>query len=497
MKKIVSLLLALMLLVASMAFATAENSELERVDLVMYLWGNECVANQTVLDKFNEKLLADLNCTLTVKYLNWDVKDTQYPLLFMSGEQFDLAYVYASGAVNIQGLAEQGALVPMDEMLDLVPTLRDSISDEVWGATSYKGEIYAVPAMTGIYNPRGYIYRTDLSDVEVTSWETMEQYMADVKAQGMYPMNGVASDAYNLYQMFTDTHYDWIPAPGISSGSVYLVCESAENFTNISSPVYTDEFVEFCKMMQRWNEQGFWPADILAAFNSAKDNMNNGISAGFLSHMADWTGNYGTQKASLGEDVNTKWWSPAVDNAKVVNGTGAEDATGISSTSKNPERAMMVIEKLMTDYEYFMLFQYGIEGVQYEIVDGTVAQPASYDAATDEFGFCGWAFKNDEFVFPSASEDPIRYEYLADWAETAIIKPYVGFNLDTSMISNEIAAINDVNAEYGVQLLLGKAGEDVEAAVANYREMLELAGIETVINEVQTQLTAWAELNGK
>ena len=65
------------------------------------------------------------------------------------------------------------------------------------------------------------------------------------------------------------------------------------------------------------------------------------------------------------------------------------------------------------------------------------------------------------------------------------------------MISNEIAAINDVNAEYGVQLLLGKAGEDVEAAVANYREMLEMAGIETVINEVQTQLTAWAELNGK
>ena len=151
----------------------------------------------------------------------------------------------------------------------------------------------------------------------------------------------------------------------------------------------------------------------------------------------------------------------------------------------------------MTDYEYFMLFQYGIEGVQYEIVDGTVTQPASYDAATDEFGFCGWAFKNDAFAFPSASEDPIRYEYLADWAETAIIKPYVGFNLDTTMISNEIAAINDVNAEYGVQLLLGKAGEDVEAAVANYREMLEMAGIETVINEVQTQLTAWAELNGK
>lgn len=492
MKKMISCLIALVMLLSCVSFASAE----EVPQLVMYLWGDPCVANDHVLEVLNEKMAADIGCTLQVKYLTWDVKDVQYPLIFTSGENFDLAYVFASGSTNIQGLAEAGALRPLDDLLELTPALTEGIKD--WNATSYKGEIYAVPCMSGVYNPAGYIYRTDLSDIAVTSWDTMEAYMKDVKEnKGMYPLNGSASDAYQLYKMFTDSNYGWITAPGIGANSVYLVCESAENFTSILSPVFTDEFVDFCKRMYNWNEAGFWPQDILATSASAKDNMNNGISAGFISHMADWTGNYGTMKETLGADVNTKWWSPAVDNHKVVNNTGAEDATGIMATSKYPELAIKVIEKLMTDYDYYMLFKYGIEGEQYEIVDGGITTPASYNAATDEFGFCGWAFSNDAFTFPSASEDPIRYEYLADWAENSITKPYVGFNLDTTNISNELSAISDVNAELGVQLLLGKAGSDVEGAVKNYRDMLEMAGIQTVIDEVQSQLTAWAELNGR
>ena len=480
-KKLISLLLAVLLVFSMVGFAAAE----EPVEIIMYLWGNECSQNQHVLDVLNEKMVDDLGCYLTVKYLPWDVKAVQYPLIFTSGEEFDLAYVYASGSPNIQSLAEAGAIIPMDEYLADCPAILEGITD--WAPTSYQGSIYAVPCMSLVCNPKGYAYRTDLSEIEVTSWETMEAYMADVKANtDIYPINGSASDGYTLYQMFTDSTKGWIAAPGIDNGSVYLVGESLENYTTILSPVFTDEFVDFCKLMKSWADQGFWSTDILAATNSAKDNMNNGISAGFLSHMADWTGNYGNVQANLG-GVKTNWWSPAVDNDKVINGTGAEDATGISATSKHPALAAKVIEKLLTDEEYWMLFQNGIEGEQYTIVDGNVVGIEGAD-----FGFCGWAFSNDAFVRPQASEDPIRYEYKAEWAKTSHTKPYVGFNLDTTNISTELSAISDVNAELGIQLLLGKAGDDVEGAVERYREQLKLAGIDTVIEEVQRQLTEWA-----
>jgi len=113
-KKLVTLLLALVMCISAIGVAVADE---DAVEIVMYLWGNECSQNQSVLDVMNEQLKEDLGCYLTVKYLPWDVKNVQYPLLFTSGEEFDLVYVYASGYPNIQGLAAEGALLPMDEYL--------------------------------------------------------------------------------------------------------------------------------------------------------------------------------------------------------------------------------------------------------------------------------------------------------------------------------------------------------------------------------------------
>lgn len=39
----------------------------------------------------------------------------------------------------------------------------------------------------------------------------------------------------------------------------------------------------------------------------------------------------------------------------------------------------MLIEQLMTNKECYDLFQYGIEGVQYEIKDGKITKPAGFD----------------------------------------------------------------------------------------------------------------------
>jgi putative aldouronate transport system substrate-binding protein len=45
-----------------------------------------------VLAAINEKLMADLNCTIEIKYIDWGDIDTKYPLLFASGESFDMSH---------------------------------------------------------------------------------------------------------------------------------------------------------------------------------------------------------------------------------------------------------------------------------------------------------------------------------------------------------------------------------------------------------------------
>ena len=81
--------------------------------------------------------------------------------------------------------------------------------------------------------------------------------------------------------------------------------------------------------------------------------------------------------------------------------------------------------------------------------------------------------------------------YRQAWKQTCIESPYVGFNLNTENITNELAAISDVNNTLGTQLLLGKTVEDVDTALKNYRAQLEMAGIQTVIDEVKTQVEAY------
>lgn len=494
----IGLMLALVMVLSLAGGAVAEDDMGKTVNLIYYLWGSEGVANPDVLALLNEKLMEDLNCTIEVKYIDWGDINTKYPLLFASGESFDMSHASPTAAVSYYSLASQDVLVDITDMLDSVPALKAAIPEETWAGAKYGGRIFGVPCLYSEFTPYGFAYRDDLREkygVEpITSLETMEAYLAAVRENETFsPINGKADDANAIYRMFVDMTEEWILAPGLPNSQVPLACESPENYMEIFHPAFTDDFVQFAKRMKEWADAGYFAQDILAAQTSAKDNLTNGISAGYLTHMPDWTGHYGAEQMAMpGMKVN--WWSPAVDNGKVLVKAGVDNSTVISATSKNPERALKVIEKLMTDESYYRLFQYGIEGRQYEIVDGKVVQPESYDRAVDGFGFAGWSLRNDEFNIPYATEDPRRYELIDEWKGTAIADPYSGFSFDPTNVSNEMAAISDINNELGRQILLGKSPIDVETAVQNYRDSLTQAGIDTVIAEIVAQLESFTPI---
>lgn len=464
----------------------------KEVNIVCYLYGNEGVANPDIIAAINEKLKADLNCTLEIKYIDWGDVSTKYPLLFTAGEKFDMAYASPVATISYYTLAAQGLVMDITNMLDVVPDLKAAIDEKTWSTTKLDGKIYGVPCTYSEFIPYGYAYRADLREEygldTITSLETMEAYMQAVADNESFaPINGNSIDAMNLYRMFVDMTSGWIPAPGVPNDSLYLVGESKDDFKSIISPAFTDEFAQWCEKMREWNDAGYWPTDILASETTSKDNMLNGISAGFTGHMTDWTGAYGSYKTSL-PGISIDWWGPAVDTGKVATTPGVNNTTVISSTSENPERTLMVIEKLMTDESYYNLLQYGIEGRQYEIKDGMVVQPDGYDQAKDGFGFAGWAFRTDKFNIPMSTEDPRRYELIEEWKATAMHDPFVGFSFDPVNVSNEIAAVVNVNSTLGYQLMLGKTQADVASAVEDYRTQLKNAGIDKIIDELTTQM---------
>ncbi len=463
----------------------------EQVNLVMYLYGSEGVANQEILDALNEKLLESINATLEIKYIDWGDISTKYPLLWASGEKFDLAYVASNASVPYATLAKQDAVVDITDMLDVyAPTLKAFINEDAWTSMEVDGEIYGVPSTYSEFTAYGFVTRSDvLADAgltAVTSIEDMETYMDAALEDGYVPLNGSSNLAMDLYRMMVATTSDWIDAPGIPSSEMYLVASTDDSGT-VFSPVFTDEFEDFAVKMYEWAQKGYWSTDVLSASQDDKDNFYNGLSASYITHQPDWTGSYGTQLEKLA-GIDTEFYCFAEENGKIIRKMGNENATAISATSDNPERALMLIEQLMTNEECYDLFQYGILGEQYVINDdGKTTTPDSYNAETDAGGFSAWAFRSDEFNIPSVTEDDRRYTLNEEWNEVAIDNPYAGFSFDSTDVSSELSAVASVDSQLGTQIMLGKVDDPV-AAVEKYREQLTAAGIDDIIAAVNEQL---------
>lgn len=468
--------------------AAADTSE--TVNLTMYLYGGEGVANQEILNALNEKLLADINATLEIKYIDWGDVATKYPLLWASGEEFDMAYVASNASVPYATLAKQDALVDITDMLDTyAPTLKAELDQVAWDSMKINDRIYGVPSTYSEFTAYGYVTRTDLMEKygidSIDSIEDMEAYMDAALADGWTPLNGSSNLGNDVYRMFLATTEDWIDAPGLPTTGLYLAGKLGDP-EDIFHPAFTDEFEAFAIRMHEWAEKGYWSRDVLSASQDDKDNFYNGVSASYISHQPDWTGNYGTQMTKL-PGVDSEFYCFPEANGKIVRKMGVENATGISRNSKNPERCLMLLEKLMTDEECYKLFQYGIEGKQYVVVDGKTTKPEGYNAETDGGGFSGWALRTDKYNIPADTEDPRRYTLNDEWKKVAVDNPYVGFSFDNASVSAELSAIANVDAQLGLQILLGKTSQDPAEAVAEYRKQLQAAGIDTLIEAVKTQ----------
>ena len=69
-----------------------------------------------------------------------------------------------------------------------------------------------------------------------------------------------------------------------------------------------------------------------------------------------------------------------------------------------------------------------------------------------------------------------------------------GFIFDSSSVTNEITACNNVVAKYRASLECGSV--DPEVALPEFNAELKTAGIDTIIAEKQRQLDEWLANNG-
>ena len=147
--------------------------------------------------------------------------------------------------------------------------------------------------------------------------------------------------------------------------------------------------------MKEWYGKGFWSADAISSTDTPYDNWIQGKSAamawnlGFVvTYGQEMNKNHPEWKADfivLNPD-QPKVMSPYINNGMAIN-----------TASKNKERAMMVLNELMTNKEVQNITAYGLEGTHWEVEGNMEYLPISENSSRyPADGSCNWGWGNQE-----------------------------------------------------------------------------------------------------
>ena len=164
---------------------------------------------------------------------------------------------------------------------------------------------------------------------------------------------------------------------------------------------------------------------------------------------------------------------------------------GISTTSEHPEETLKYLELLNTDPYAMNLISYGIEGKHYEKVDDNTIKTLSDSGYSHGMS---WALGNVFNTYVLEGQPADVWEQTKELNDSAKTSPLLGFSFDPDPVATEITNISTVVKQY--ESLAG--GElRVEETNAEFVEQLKVAGVDTVIEEMQKQVDEFMEKKKK
>ena len=170
----------------------------------------------------------------------------------------------------------------------------------------------------------------------------------------------------------------------------------------------------------------------------------------------------------------------------------------VSRNTVDVNRSMQFMNLMWSDPTVFNLLSYGVEGEDYVFVDeskSVIDFPEGVTAATSQYdNQLGWMWGNRFIGHIWNGDNETIWQDLDSFNKSSHVSKASGFTFDSSNVQNEITACNNVIDKYAYGLECGAV--DPDEMIPVFLKELESNGINTVIEEKQKQLDAWAEANG-
>ena len=500
MKKLVSLMLALMMVLGCVpAFAADDLSEHV---VITYLVTGDKPTNRTyeVLAKINEKLTEKVNAELDIYWIEWTNWQTNYNLALATQDgEIDLigtATDWLDAWPNIQ----KGAFKALSEdmLKTYAPQTYANVPAENWELCKYEGDIYLIPEDEySQWTNHGFLYRGDWAkeaglENGVHSWADLAVYFQYIKDNkpGVIPWDANGNGSSYCPQVAGGWQASHTGNIAIEGFPVALFYGESKDDPYTLSRYYLegDELVNFATEMKKWADAGYWRTDVLNYTGDVMAEMKEGATGAHQHHTQTWTGERTSmEKEQPGSDVGFFWFGEETNNVVGLNIT--HGAMAVAETSKNPERALMVYDLLRNDPEIYRLMQYGIEGEMYTLdEEGYIVRPEGFNDSTDGVSMNWWWGRRDELELRSSDRDWDAIDALyAQYDAVKINYPYGRVVFELNNIQMYLDNLSNVYNTYMPRIVFGLV-DDPAAFVAEFREQLQNAGIEMVMDEIQRQI---------
>jgi len=454
------------------AATEATPTPLPPVELSIYYPGDEQKDAALVEARLNALLEDKINATVKINAVSWGDWTQKINLMVSGGEPFDL--MFSASWDRFGSNVAKGAFLPLNDLIDdYAVELKEGMRSEYFNATSVDGKIYAVPVQKELAQQFGLVlskplvekYQFDLSTIN--KLEDIEPWLQTIKDNEPDIVPLWASRTLSGLQPFEAVGSSAIP------GSIYRGGEPTV-FNKFESP----ETLELLTMLRAWNLKGFFQDDPATQKDATAHNKSGRVFAQQLQLKPGKDVEFSVQQGH--EFVQLE-----LTDAYTTSGDITGALTAISRTSKNPERAMMLLNLLHTDAEILNTLVFGVEGTHFIRNGNIISKPDGLEESGYVPGI-NWMFGNQFLNYLWDNEDPLKWEKFREFNESATPSVLLGFSYNPEPVTNEEAAISNLFDQYIDALFTGVG--DPAKLLEEFNDKMRKAGMNKILEEKQKQV---------
>lgn len=423
------------------------------------------------LAQINPYLEEKIGVNVDMEIVPWADWQNRRSVIVNSGEAFDILF---TNQERYTAEVSTGALLDITEMLkEKTPDLYNMIPEDYWTAMSVDGKIYGVPAYKDSSVTQYFIWDKDMADKynidinTVTDFSKLYDALKTIQdGEGGSPYYMANSGADMLATLWYDQLDMSLPAIGVRYDDASM---------KVVNPLEQEDILENMDIVHKMYKEGIINGDAPTA--DSQNKYRTFFTAQGWSGAADsnWGPNNGIKNC-----VAIQFDKTVVSNTSVRG-----SISGISANSKNPEKALELIQLVNTDTKVRDLLYYGVEGQDFEYT-----ADKKVHRLTTSWPMAGYTQGTYFNVSLLDTDEKNQWDEVKALNEAAVPSVMLGFSMDTSSIETELANCRAVYDKYKSEFWTG--AQNPRELVETIKGELETAGWETIRAEAQKQIDEWA-----